>query len=277
MSKSFLRWCGSKRKLLPKILPFFPGRFDNYVEPFLGGGSVFFALAAEKPRRFGNAWLFDVNADLINAFRWVRDDVRNVNICLQHMPANEFEEYRDRYNKTPPSRRNDVSHAARFIYLNRCGFNGVYRVNSNGEYNVPFGRRSDGSMPVVIDDEYEKTLRECSRMLQGVRLMAGHFEQAIELVYGIDAFAYADPPYLKLEAGSFDTYTKGGFAVSEHEFLCRRLRETMAKFVMSSSDTPEGRRIFAENGFTMHPIVAPRSSHGQLLANAFAKELVVTP
>lgn len=278
MSKPFLRWAGGKRKLLPKLLPFFPEKFDHYVEPFLGGGSVFFALAAEKQRRFKQAWLYDANADLINAFVHVRDNAINViaglRFCAELVPEIAFAESKYLFNKRTEEERKTVGHAIDFIILNRLGFNGVFRVNSEGKYNVPLGRRADGSLPSIIDDEYEATLRECSRLLQGAEIRHCDFS---EIPSSVDTFWYVDPPYLKLEAGSFDTYCAGGFDVVRHEALCAFLRDRRENFVMSSSDTQEGRRIFQENGFKMHPIAAPRSSHGQLLANSFAKELVVTP
>jgi len=134
--RPFLKWAGGKRQLLPRILELAPSRIRTYCEPFIGGGAVFFALAGE--RRFARAVLGDVNAELIGCYTAVRDRPTEVIHLLGGWQNREDDYYRIREQQ--PAQLSPTERAARLIYLNRCGYNGLYRVNSEGVFNVPFGR-----------------------------------------------------------------------------------------------------------------------------------------
>ncbi len=179
----FLKWAGGKRQLLPRILQLVPPRIDTYYEPFIGGGAVFFALAAR--RAFRRAVIGDANPELCNCYQAVRDDVDGV-IAALHQYQND----RDLYYQVraqDSSRWTPAARAARVIFLNRCGYNGLYRVNSRGKFNVPFGRYR---RPVICD---EAKLRAAAGALQKVRIACGDFAKLLPKV-GLRDFVYLDPP-----------------------------------------------------------------------------------
>jgi DNA adenine methylase len=132
----FLKWAGGKRQLLRHIVALLPERIDTYFEPFLGGAAVFFRLAAG--RQFRRAVLADANQELVNCYQAIRDDVDGVIGELHKHRNNRVLYYRVR--RRDPEKLSPTARAARLIYLNRCGYNGLYRVNSSGQFNVPFGR-----------------------------------------------------------------------------------------------------------------------------------------
>ncbi len=177
-----LRWAGSKRRLLPLLLPYFPGDFGTYFEPFLGGGAVFFRL---RPHR---AVLGDLCVPLVSTYEAVRDYPEDILDTLVGLRPTDREEY---YRVRAAAPDDPVSAAVRFIYLNKACWNGLYRVNSSGEFNVPFGRpKSD----FLVDPE---NLRACARALAGgaVKLAAGDFADTLRTAEAGD-FAYLDPPYV---------------------------------------------------------------------------------
>jgi DNA adenine methylase len=210
----FLKWAGGKRQLLPAILRLAPDVIDTYYEPFLGGGAVFFALAAE--RRFRRAVLGDQNRDLISCYQAIRDDVGGVIKALLQHRYDETEYYAIRARH--PEDLNPAARAARTIYLNRTGFNGLYRVNSSGQFNVPFGRYRS---PLICD---EARLRAAAEALRGVDLDCRDFATTVAAAGRAD-FVYFDPPYVPLSStSSFTAYSKSGFGAAEQERLARLLR-----------------------------------------------------
>ena len=177
--KPFLKWPGGKRWLVSRYSHLFPKKFGTYVEPFLGSASVFFYLAPEK------AILGDSNPDLIATYSGLRDDPFAVEEALLTHEMNHCEAYyygvRDSRPKTPHMR------AARFIYLNRTCFNGIYRVNLDGEFNVPKGTKS----AVVFDDDNFET---ASLALRRAHIQVSDFETLVDRA-GTNDFVFADPPY----------------------------------------------------------------------------------
>ena len=195
--RPFVKWAGGKRQLLPELLRHAPSRFARYFEPFVGGGALFFALAPER------AILTDVNERLIRTYRGVRNDVGDVIALLSNYPHDEkfFYELRDR-DIDPGT---DAEVAAWFIYLNKIGFNGLYRVNRQNRFNVPFGRHRN---PTICD---EATLRACSSALQRADLRVADFEQVVSAAAAGD-LVYFDPPYVPLSVTSnFTAYSKERF------------------------------------------------------------------
>lgn len=197
--KPFLRWAGGKNwlvKCLPALLDGL--EYDSYHEPFLGGGSVFFALAPRK------AFLSDSNPDLINAYTEVRDNLQNVIKYLQQQSVSEADYYRVRSSSPrKPHRR-----AGKFIYLNRTSFNGIYRVNRNGEYNVPYGH-NDG-----YRFDYDR-IREASKALQCTELRVLDFFATLEDVKEND-FVFLDPPYTVTHNNNgFIEYNKKLFSLDD--------------------------------------------------------------
>jgi DNA adenine methylase len=211
----FLKWAGGKRQLLPRILSLAPARIDTYYEPFVGGGAVFFALAAEG--RFARAVLGDANPELVNCYVTVRDDVGGVIAELEKHKNTERHYYRVR--DRDPNDLTDAARAARVIYLNRCGYNGLYRVNSDGQFNVPFGRYA---RPKICDPA---RLSAASLALRGTKIVCGDFREVLETEHpGPGDFVYLDPPYVPVSrTASFTAYARRSFGLADQERLASSL------------------------------------------------------
>jgi len=246
--RPLLKWAGGKRQLLDAIFRRLPEQMSTYYEPFVGGGAVFFALAAE--RRFKRAVLTDQNAELIATYQAVQGDVESVIKALRDMPHSEEAYYRIREQKPRlPTRR-----AARMIYLNRTGYNGLYRVNRSGKFNVPFGRYV---RPNICDED---RLQAVSRALQGVRLEVADFGELCAKARPGDA-VYFDPPYVPVsKTAKFAEYHNVPFGDEEHQRLAElygKLTKRGVAAVLSNSDTPRTREIF---GKFAHEFVSARRS-----------------
>ncbi len=247
-AQPLLKWAGGKRQLMGAILERLPARIDTYFEPFVGGGAVFFALASE--RRFRRAVLSDQNEELIETYQAVQRDVDGVIAALRRLPHSEEDYYKIRAQKP----RLPTTRAARMIYLNRTGYNGLYRVNRSGQFNVPFGRYAQ---PKICDEE---RLRAVSQALRGVEIRVADFERTAERASHRDA-VYFDPPYVPVSATArFAEYQKQPFGDDEHRRLARlfeRLLDRGVSTVLSNSDTPRTQEIF---GHLSHDLVAARRS-----------------
>src|SRR5579872_6726817 len=182
--KPFLKWAGGKRQLLPDLAYHLPKSFNRYFEPFVGGGALFFYL---REKGIGLATIGDANARLMRTYEGVRDNVEGVIRTLQQMPYNEKFYYKTRAQDCDAF--DPFGMAAWFIYINRAGFNGLYRVNKAGKVNVPFGRYTN---PTICDVE---GLTEASKALRGVKLLTGDFEKIVAGAKRGD-LVYFDPPYV---------------------------------------------------------------------------------
>ena len=225
-----VKWIGGKRQLMFELLKNMPQIYNRYFEPFIGGGALFFELQPD------NAYISDMNEELINLYQVVRDNVDELITDLQkHDISKEyFMEIRNIDRTEDYENWSDVQKASRFIYLNRTCFNGMYRVNSKGEFNVPFGHYKN---PRIID---ENNLLNCSNLLQRTEIKHADFSEILTKVQKGD-FVYFDPPYVPLsETSSFTSYTKGGFDIDMQFKLrdvCDELDAMGVKFVLSNSDT----------------------------------------
>ncbi len=232
-----LKWAGGKRQLLPEILSRLPARIGTYFEPFVGGGAVFFALAAE--RRFERAVLSDRNPDLVEVYLAIQSSVEDVIERLRHHRERHSEQEYYRVRDLRP--RSRVARAARTLYLNRTGFNGLYRVNKSGVFNVPFGRYEN---PKILD---EARLRAASRALLDVELSVADFEASCLRARRGDA-VYLDPPYLPVSAtGKFAEYHSEPFGLQEHARLAQVFTDLGGRgvtAVLSNSDTADTRRLY---------------------------------
>jgi len=208
----FLKWAGGKRQLLPQIELLLPRQIDTYFEPFLGGAALFFRLAALGS--FKRAVLADANPELVSCYQAIRDNVGAVIQALQKY-RNERRRYYAVRARVPSSQ---VERAARLIYLNRCGYNGLYRVNSKGEFNVPFGRYR---RPMICDPQ---KLNAASTALQGVDIQVADFSETVASA-GPKDFVYFDPPYVPLsKTSSFTGYAARQFGPLEQQRLAGLLR-----------------------------------------------------
>jgi DNA adenine methylase len=223
--------------LVPDILQRLPSEIETYYEPFAGSAAVFFALGSEG--RFKRAVLSDQNRELIDVYKAIKRDVASVIAALKEHPYDREVFYRVR--ATDPRSLDLAERAARFIYLNKTGFNGLYRVNRSGAFNVPFGRYTN---PKICD---EPRLRRCAEALKGARLLVSDFEHACQEAKGGDA-VYFDPPYVPIsKTSNFTAYHSVAFEDAEHQ----RLAETFAalidrgvRVVLSNSDTPATRKLY---------------------------------
>lgn len=231
-AKPFVKWVGGKRSILDELSVRMPsGKYDKYFEPFIGGGSVFFKF---KPI---NAYISDLNRDLITTYIQIRDNCAELIQHLSEHSKNNSKEYfyhiRNKFNSEIV---NDVEIASMFIYLNKTCFNGLYRVNKKGFYNVPFGSYVN---PNICDSD---NLLLCSEQLQNVDIKCQSFED-IEIVE--NSFYYFDSPYHL----TFTQYNQFGFS-EDHQLvlrdICRQVHDAGSKFMASNSDTEFIREIYKE-------------------------------
>lgn len=224
MPKPFVKWAGGKRQLLTQITERMPSSFKRYYEPFIGGGAVLFEIAPKA------AVINDVNEQLINAYKQVKDEpeqlMAELNVIdVGHKSADAKKEYfyqmREQFNKVLSSRITDIHSAALFIYLNKHCFNGLYRVNGHGLFNVPFNGSNTASY--VRDN-----ILEASSYLSSVDIYCGDFANAC-VDAGEGDFVFLDSPYAPLNPTSFEAYTKEGFGYSEHLRLAELFKELDAK------------------------------------------------
>lgn len=240
-ARPFLKWVGGKRSILPELLKRMPDSYDAYHEPFLGGGALFFSV---HPK---DAYLSDINFHLILTFRAVRDDVDRLIFCLKVHQSHHSKEYYLKARERLFKEKDATKTAALFIYLNKTCFNGLYRVNSSGKFNVPIG---DYKEPSILD---EGNLRNASKLLQGVEIEERPFYQAE--IHKND-FYYLDPPYHQ----TYDGYNGSGFDDEEHKKLaefCKKIDHAGGKFMLSNSDTPFVRELY--RGYTVEQVEALRS------------------
>lgn len=266
----FLKWPGGKRPLIPAIKRHFPDDVKTYWEPFVGGGAVFFALAGLARR----VVLSDTNEDLIITYRVVKDDVDRLLDCLgEHERAHrrrDGRQYADGstyyYRVRASEPRNHVEVAARFIYLNKTCFNGLYRVNKAGRFNVPEGGYVD---PDICNAE---RLRLASAALTNAKILLGGFERVVQPASG--DFVYCDPPY----DGCFAAYQSAGFTHHAQERLRERADAWVAAgadVLLSNADTPTMRRLYDDDRYSIESVKAPRNISGRASGRGTASELLI--
>lgn len=240
--RPFVKWAGGKRLLLPDIVAAFPDGFGRYYEPFLGGGAVMFHVLTG--RRGVECSASDSNPDLVATYEAVRDGVERLIRLLEAHAAGYAAGPKDYYYSVRAGEPTDRDErAARMIFLNRTCFNGLYRVNSSGKFNVPFGGRL---RPNIVN---AAVLRAASALLSSARpsIACADFEDAVAGASEGD-LVYMDPPYQPVSATSFTHYTRDNFGGGDLERLaaaCRELDGRGCRVLLSNSDSPEVRRLFA--------------------------------
>ncbi len=209
-AKPFLRWAGSKRRLLPRLIPFWKNTYHRYVEPFMGSASLFFAVRPPM------ALLSDINADLVDTFVTVRDHPLAVHKALQQLPKGEDGYYEVR--RLVPEWLSSVKRAARFIFLNRFCFNGLYRTNAKGCFNVPFSPARTGPLPTGRD------LHAASVLLRNAEIVQADFQYALRGI-GPGDFVYLDPPYAVSNRRVFRQYGPKTFGTEDLSRLAATLQD----------------------------------------------------
>jgi DNA adenine methylase len=247
--KPFLRWAGGKRRLAPALIEAFPKDFDpihhKFIEPFIGGGALTFALGDPEAQVFvpGRKLIVnDLNPELVNAYTVLRDQPTRLKTALDDLKksvnSERFYEIRGYIPKST------IQRAARFIYLNKTCYNGLWRVNSSGEFNVPFDKSSSNNL---YD---ESNLYSCSARLQGAKITNLDYLEVTKSAKKGD-FVYFDPPYIPRSSGeSFAAYAKEGFGIENQLELAheiQRLTSIGVHVLLSNSDTPLTREIFGKH------------------------------
>lgn len=243
--KPFVKWAGGKGQLVEQLAAHIPERYSAYHEPFVGGGALFFRLAPER------AYLSDLNEELINAFLVVKSDCEAL---LQSLKKHENNpDYYYRIRALDPEGLAPVERASRFVYLNKTCYNGLYRVNRQGKFNVPFGRYRN---PIYAD---ECQLRLASKTLQNADVKVADFEIVLDQAKPED-FVYFDPPYQPIsETSNFTSYTADAFDESQQRRLAAVFRELSGRgcyVMLSNSDSPLIRNLY--RGFRIETVMARR-------------------
>jgi len=268
----FIKWAGGKGQLIPQIIRLVPPRFGRYFEPFLGGGAVFFKLAS--PDR--NAFLSDINYELINAYKVIKNHVEElIPVLIYHQ--NEYNKSPKKYYyhlRDSTSAMNNINKAARFIALNKTCYNGLYRVNKNGLFNVPIGRYKN---PLICDAD---NLRKMSVVLKrsGSNLGVSDYKKILVEKAEKDDFVYLDPPFYPIsDTANFTSYTNNGFSLEDQKELASifyELTEKGCKVLLSNSNTDEIRRLYSTYSHltevinvnrSINTIASKRAGHTELL------------
>lgn len=263
----FLKWAGGKRKLVNTILSLAPTSFERYIEPFVGGGAVALSLA-HKPML-----LNDANTELIEVYRVVRNDLKRLLTLLDEHQQKHSEEYFYLVRAQNPAILTAEERAARFIYLNKTCFNGLYRVNKYGAFNVPFGRYSN---PILYNEE---AIQAASNVLRGATLYAEDYYLFLKQHVQAGDFIYIDPPYVPISQYSdFKRYTKEQFREDDQYKLAslyNELVERGAYPILSNSYSELTLKLYEEH--TIHVVSMQRNINHDGTGRSAVPEILVTP
>ncbi len=267
----FTKWTGGKRQLLGELRSYMPETYGRYFEPFVGGGALFFDLAPEK------AVINDFNEELINAYRQIKNNPAElINLLIKHKENNSKDYYLelrsvDRDGRI--SRMTGVERAARILYMLRVDFNGLYRVNSKNQFNVPYGRYKN---PKIVDVDL---LYQISEYLNenDIEILQTDFAEAVKDAQTGD-FVYFDPPYIPLnETSSFTSYTHEGFSYEEQVRLRDTFKELTERGVyamLSNSSSPLVEELYKD--FNIYFVEAQRTNGAKSSSRGKISEIIVT-
>jgi len=273
MLKPLVKWAGGKRQLLSELVKRLPENWKTYYEPFVGGGALLIELYRRK--LLNSAVISDLNEELINLYNVVKNNPHELIETLKNEEfKNEKDAYlklRERFNDIIGNPEQRIERAALFLYLNKHCYNGLWRVNKAGKFNVPFGRYKNPNMPS------QKLILEFSNMLRSVEILNVDFERAV-LSANEGDFVYFDPPYQPVsETAYFTDYTSNGFDYSEQRRLakvCKKLTERGVYFMVSNSNTDEIKRLYDD--FNIFVVNANRFINSKADKRTGATEVIVT-
>ncbi|PZD72545.1 Modification methylase DpnIIA [Acaryochloris thomasi RCC1774] len=261
--RPFLKWAGGKSRLLAQYQPWFPQDYSRYYEPFVGGGAVFFHL------RPASATLSDINPELVNVYDCVRSQVEALIQQLEIHAQHHGHEYY--YQMRAADQGSSIERAARFIYLNKTCFNGLYRENSQGKFNVPMGRYKK---PTICNPEL---LRSASMTLQAAQVYLRPFSEILQHATTSQDFVYFDPPYHPLSTTSdFTAYSRGAFTAQDQVQLRDVfviLAERGVRVMLSNSDCDFIRDLY--QGFPIRTIQAARAINSNPAKRGKISEVLV--
>ncbi len=266
----FVKWAGGKRQLLTQIKERMPEQYNNYFEPFVGGGAVLFGLLP------ANALINDINKALINTYRQIRnvpeEFLKAVNKLDEEMWEDGKEYYyflRENYNDKLMKAEFDVELAALFVFMNKHCFNGLYRVNGKGLFNVPY----NNSRRVSVD---EKSIRETSKYLKGVTIIEGDFEVACKKAKNGD-FIFIDSPYAPLNPTSFEAYTKEGFDIESHKRLAKLFDDLTSRgcyCMLTNHNTALINELYGNKGYKIDVVSVKRMINSDA-SNRVGEEVII--
>lgn len=266
----FVKWAGGKRQLLSQIKERMPEKYNNYFEPFVGGGAVAFELLPEK------ALINDINKALINAYKQICDapdaflkTVNNLDAEMWEDGKKYYYSLREHYNDKLMKAEYDVELAALFVFINKHCFNGLYRVNGKGLFNVPY----NNSRRVSVD---EGAIRDISKYLQGITIIDGDFEEACKGAKRGD-FIFIDSPYAPLNPTSFESYTKEGFDIESHRRLARlydELTERGCYCMLTNHNTELITDLYGNKGYTIDVVSVKRMINSDA-SNRVGEEVII--
>ena len=261
----FLKWAGGKRNIMQQLTAKLPDTFNNYYEPFAGGGALFFELQPQ----LNKAFLSDTNPDLINTYTIIKNDVSELLKLLQQHQNNHSEDYYYRI-RSQHDLHQPLEIAARMIYLNKTCFNGLWRVNRKGQFNVAFGKYAN---PAIVQ---ESNLRACAAALQYASITCNDYS-TIQPKAG--DFVYIDPPYHLVNEMSFTAYTKAGFTANDQAKLaafCTQLHSQGVKLMISNSNTDYIKHLYSAATFNISTVTAPRFVNCKASGRKPVEELLIT-
>ncbi len=273
-ARPFLKWAGGKSQLLPELSRRIPERFGRYHEPFVGGGALFFYLWNQGRLQHG-AILSDVNPELIDCYRAVRDQAEELIDLLQSLrpyatDRDFFYEIRGWDRRPDFAQRSLVERAARTIFLNRTCYNGLYRLNNKGQFNAPFGYYKN---PLIVDSD---NLREVSRALRHAELRVADFAAVLDYAQARD-FIYFDPPYVPVSpTASFTSYTRRGFDETEQRRLAAVFHQLAARgcyVMLSNSSTTLAHQLY-DNAYEVDVVLASRKINCDGKRRGLVEELI---
>ncbi len=266
----FVKWAGGKRQLLSQIKERMPEKYNNYYEPFVGGGAVIFELLP------ANALINDINKALINTYKQICNAPEAFLAAVNRLDAEMWENGRDyyysvreRYNDKLMKAAYDAELAALFVFINKHCFNGLYRVNAKGLFNVPY----NNSRRASVD---ENAIRETSEYLRGVTIIDGDFEAACKDAEKGD-FVFIDSPYAPLNPTSFESYTKEGFDLESHKRLAKLFDELTDRgcfCMLTNHNTELINELYGRKGYRMDVVEAKRSINSDA-SNRVGEEVII--
>ncbi|MFO3702321.1 Dam family site-specific DNA-(adenine-N6)-methyltransferase [Staphylococcus felis] len=264
----FVKWAGGKRQFLNKIIENAPTTFNHYYEPFVGGGAVFFGLK-HKPSTIN-----DINSHLIHTYKTIKsepDSLLNIIDKYDEIPLNDekYKEFRNLYNQHIVNNMYNIETAALFIYINKHAFNGLFRVNSKGLYNVPWNKKE------LVKSYNRENIMEISKFLQDVNILNMDFADSLKNVKKGD-FVFFDSPYAPLNATSFTSYDKSGFKLVDHIRLAdlfKKLSDEGIACMLTNHNTELIRELYED--FKQEEINVRRSINSDATKRV-GKELIIT-
>jgi len=273
MLKPLVKWAGGKRQLLSELVDRLPKKWETYYEPFVGGGALLIELY--RRRMLKSAVISDLNGELINLYNVVKNCPYELIKILSNIEfKNEKDTYlklRERFNEIIGNPKYSIERAALFLYLNKHCYNGLWRVNKAGKFNVPFGRYKSPNMPS------RELILEFSNMLRNVQILNIDFEKAVSSAHKGD-FVYFDPPYQPVsETAYFTDYTSKGFDYSEQKRLakvCKRLTKKGVYVMVSNSNTDEIKNLY--DSFYIFIVNANRFINSKADRRRGATEVIIT-